>query len=144
MTITQSISTIVLASFAMVTLPAAAATLTVDVENVRQADGKLYVSLQTADQFMKNDGTYGTIVEAPAAGTVSVPVSGVAPGTYSISVWHDDDGNGEFDMGERGPLDGWAMLNGETMRAAPTFEATSLVIGESDQSAAVTMIYGRK
>ncbi|MGB3722538.1 MAG: DUF2141 domain-containing protein [Pacificimonas sp.] len=134
------ISLMAVSGFAMV---AQAASLTVNIEKVRAGSGPVYVSLQTEDQFMKNDGKYGVIVETPGTGSISPVIEGIAPGTYAISVWHDDNGNGQFDMGARGPLDGWAMIGGETMTAAPAFAEASLTIGEADARADVTMIYGR-
>ncbi len=131
------------AGLAVAALPAMAADLTVNVEGIRASDGRLYVSLQTREQFMKNDGTYGVMVDAPAAGSAAPVITGIAPGDYAVSVWHDDNANGTFDMGARGPLDGWAMIGGETMGAPPSFDDAKLTIGESNTSATVTMIYGR-
>ncbi|MBV7255647.1 DUF2141 domain-containing protein [Pacificimonas sp. WHA3] len=138
------IAAVSLACASAITLPSGAADLTVNIDGVRDAPGKLYVSLQTQSQFMKDEGAYGVMIDSPAAGVSSPTVTGIAPGTYAITVWHDDNDNGEFDMGERGPLDGWAMIGGTSMRAEPTFAQTSLTIGEADESVSVVMIYGRE
>lgn len=48
---------------------ASAAVLTVTLDGIEARGGKLYVSVQTEDQFMKEDGVAGEIPEAPEAGT---------------------------------------------------------------------------
>ena len=47
----------------------------------------------------------------PEKGTMRLEYD-VPTGTYAVSVWHDEDDNGEFDRNERGmPLDGWAQVS---------------------------------
>lgn len=127
-------------------LPAAAAasTVTLDLSGIRAGAGALYVSLQTRDQFMKPTGSYGTIIAKPAAGARTVTLPNVASGTYAASVWHDVNGNGKWDTDERGmPLDGWAMLNADTLRAKPTFDQVSFTVGDAPAALKLGMRYGR-
>lgn len=121
--------------------PAQAAELDVRLDNVSDAGGTLYVSVQTREQFMQETGTAGKIVEAPAAGAHSFSFE-VPPGDYAVSVWHDDNGNGSFDMGDNDmPADGWAMVNGEQLRAEPRFDQIKTTVTEAGAEAALTMIY---
>jgi uncharacterized protein (DUF2141 family) len=116
---------------------AVAAPLTINVEGVQARGGTLYVSVQTEAQFMKNDGVAGDIVAAPEAGAKSFTYD-LPEGAYSISIWHDFNGNGQFDMSEAGPpADGWSMIGAETMRAQPTFGEASLTL--PPEGAAVTL-----
>lgn len=122
--------------------PALAADVTVSVTGVRAANGPLYVSLQTRDEFLENEGSYGEIVRSPSAGTVSVTLEGVSPGEYAVSVWHDIDGDGVFDASPEGmPLDGWAMIDGASLRGAPDFDQVSFKLEKSSLSLNVDMIY---
>lgn len=133
-------------ALAAASMPAAAsaATVTIDLSGVRAGAGKLYVSLQTREQFMKPFGSYGAVVAEPAAGSRTVTLGGVAPGTYAAAVWHDVNGNNRWDSDEQGrPLDGWAMLNGGTLRARPTFEQVSFTVGEAPAALKLDMRYGR-
>ena len=68
--------------------PAAAAPLTVDLEGVRTGNGTLYVSVQTREQFMQQDGTAGTVLYRPQAGAHRFAFE-VPAGDYAVSVWHD-------------------------------------------------------
>lgn len=123
---------------------ASAARVTIDLAGIKAAEGDLYVSLQTREQFMKPTGSYGTIVTKPAAGGRKVVLPGVTPGVYSVSVWHDNNANRQFDRRPDGePIDGWAMINGDKLRAAPVFENVSFEVGQADQTLKLGMIYGR-
>ena len=120
---------------------AAAAPLTVNIDGIEARGGTFYVGVQTEAQFMKNDGVAGEILEAPAAGSRSFTFD-LPEGVYSISVWHDVNGNGQFDMSEQGmPLDGWSSINAETLRAAPTFEQSSLALPAAGAAATLKVYY---
>lgn len=97
--------------------------VTVDLAGLR-AGGTLYVQVQTRAQFMGPARVGGRIVAAPQAGSLSVDLGEVPPGDYAITVWHDANGNNQFDMG----TDGWAMANGDRLRGQPTFEIVKLAI----------------
>ena len=120
---------------------ATAAPLTVNVDGIEARGGTLYVGVQTEAQFMKNDGVAGEIVAAPEAGSKSFSFE-LPEGTYSISIWHDFNGNGAFDLAENGrPVDGWSSINAETLRAAPTFEQASLALPSGGAAATLKVIY---
>ena len=124
--------------------PAMAGDVTVHVKGVEAAKGDLYVALQTRDQFMKEAGTAGEIVHQPAPGDHDIVLKDVPPGEYSVAVWHDINGNRTFDREANGrPLDGWAMINGTTLRATPIFDQVKLVVPQSGADASVTMTYHR-
>jgi len=120
---------------------AAAAPLTVNVDGIEARGGTLYVGVQTEAQFMENAGIAGEMVAAPEAGSQSFTFD-LPEGAYSISIWHDFNANGQFDMSEAGPpADGWAMINGEAMRAAPTFADASLVLPAAGTATTLKVIY---
>ena len=120
---------------------AAAADLTVTVEGVEARGGTFFVSVQTEAEFMGQSGTDGSVTRAPGAGTLTRTYD-LPPGEYAVTVWHDDDGNGEFDMGPGGmPLDGWAMSG--TMAGMPSFQAAKVTVGEDGAAATMSMTYGR-
>lgn len=123
--------------------PAQAAPLTVDLEGVRAASGRLYVSVQTREQFMKDKGVAGSVMTAPQAGTHRFAYD-LPAGEYAVSVWHDDNGNGAFDKGEHHmPLDGWAMTNSAALRGEPRFDQVKVVVGGEAAAYRLAMTYGR-
>lgn len=53
------------------------------------------------------------------------------PGEYAVSMWHDIDGDGHFSKEAAKnvmPLDGWGMVNAETLRAEPQFDQVKLQV----------------
>lgn len=123
--------------------PVQAVPLNVELDGVRAAGGRLYVSVQTRDQFMQDAGTAGSVVAAPTAGAHSFSYD-LPPGEYAVSVWHDDNNNGRFDKDERHmPLDGWAMTNAEALRGEPTFDQVRIVLGQAAANIRLAMTYGR-
>ncbi len=136
-------TTLLIATAALIAAPASAAPLTVHVTGVSDAGGQLYVSVQRADQFMRQEGVAGQIVPTPAAGDHSFSYD-VPEGEYAVTIWHDDNGNGAFDMGaDRMPEDGWAMVNGSQLRGEPAFDQVKTVVGADGTSITLPMIYGR-
>lgn len=134
-------SVIVLAGALAAAGMAQAAPLTVNVDGIEARGGKFYVGVQTAAQFMKDDGIAGEIVEAPEAGSRSFTFD-LPEGAYAVSIWHDFNNNGKFDTAENGrPLDGWTSPNAETLRAAPTFEQSAVSVGADGGAATLKMIY---
>lgn len=120
---------------------AAAAPLAVSLDGIEARGGKLYVSVQTEAQFMQNDGVAGEILIAPAAGSKTLEFD-VPEGRYAISVWHDFNGNGVFDVSEAGmPMDGWTSPNAASLRAAPTFDQSAVDVSAEGGAVSMTMIY---
>lgn len=122
---------------------AAAGELTVHIDGVEARGGTLYVSIQTEAQFMQSEGVDGRMVAEPEAGAHSFTFD-LPEGRYSISVWHDDNANAQFDRREDGfPLDGWAMINAAQFEGAPTFAEASVAVGPDGASVRERIIYGR-
>lgn len=124
---------------------AQAGDVTIAIHGVRAADGPLYVSLQTREEFLQPRGAHGEIVQSPQQGTVWVTLPDVPKGEYSVSVWHDIDGDRQFDRKASGePLDGWAMLNGADRGRAPTFEESKFAVSAGGASISVNMVYAEE
>ncbi|MBB4659482.1 DUF2141 domain-containing protein [Parvularcula dongshanensis] len=119
-----------------------AAPLSVTLEGVEARGGTVYVSVQTEDQFMGEASIASEEIPSPRAGAHVVSFD-LPQGRYAVSVWHDDDANGSFDMGPGGmPLDGWA-ISGPPLMGMPTFEGTAIETGEGGIETTLRMTYGR-
>lgn len=123
---------------------ASAGPVRIDLSGLR-AGGTLYVQLQTRDQFMGAARTAGQVVQAPQAGTLGVDLGDVPPGDYAISVWHDDNGNRQFDIDPRNgrPIDGIAGPNIETQRGPPTFDQARVAVPAAGLALPLPLHYGR-
>lgn len=118
-----------------------AGTLTFTVDGVEARGGDLYIGVQTEAQFMQNDGIAGDVIKAPTAGAHTMSFE-LPNGAYSVSVWHDSDGDGVFDLKDNGmPAEGWAMTNGSQLRGLPTFDQVKVTLGDGEVSLKETIVY---
>jgi len=126
-----------------VAAPAFAEDVTITLTGVQARGGQLLAALQTHDQFLQPAGAYGEIVQNPAAGTLTLTFRDVRPGDYSLSVLHDVDSNGQMKLEGGMPAEGWAMVNGAALRAAPTWDQVKFTVPASGASLTVPMQYFR-
>jgi uncharacterized protein (DUF2141 family) len=133
---------VVLAAFAA---PASAEDVRITLTGVEARGGNILATLQTEADFMQPRGSYNAVIPAPAAnGDVVVVFEDVAPGAYAFSAMHDVNGDYQMQREESGrPLEGWAMHNGASLRARPTFAAVKLDIGAEGATLSEAMIYPR-
>ncbi|WP_420393525.1 DUF2141 domain-containing protein [Acuticoccus sp.] len=114
--------------------------VSVTIDGVQQGPGSVLVALQTEDQFLAKEGEYTETVTADSE-SVEVMFQDVEPGTYAVAVVHDEDGDGDFTVGDTGPMEGWG-LSGGMMAGAPEFASSSIEVMEGETTeASVTMSY---
>ena len=132
------------ASALVVPTAAAAGPVSVELSGLR-GGGTLYVQVQTRSQFLGGERVAGRIVQAPAAGTLSVELGEVPPGDYAISVWHDRNGNQRMEINPSAgaAYDGWAMHNGDALRARPEFDLVKLAVPAGGLRVPLALTYGR-
>ena len=137
--------TVSLAAVAALSLaaPAMAEDVTLTLTGVQARGGVLLAGLQTRGQFMQPASTYGERVVDPASGAVRVTFRNVAPGDYALMVLHDEDGDGQMKMNGYMPAEGWAMINGDSLRATPTFDQVKFTVATSGADLSVPMSYPR-
>jgi uncharacterized protein (DUF2141 family) len=117
------------ASLLLLALLAAAdgsATLTVEVEGLRDDGGKVQASLYaSADGFPTDPAKALRKLEVPiAGGRARLVFEGLAPGSYAVAAYHDENGNGKLDTGFLGiPSEGLASSNdAKGFMGPPSFE----------------------
>jgi len=106
--------------------------LTVEVKNIKAIKGSLRYAIYTEDEsFLKEAFTFGgtEILDS----TVEFKVSGLEEGTYAVSVFHDENNNGELDANFIGiPTEPYAFSNNAKGRfGPPSFEDCQFTIGKS-------------
>ncbi len=124
--------------------PAGAAELRVRVTELRNDDGGVHFALYaTTESFPNKDDRYaGAEAEAKDGGAIWL-FRGLAPGRYAVAVYHDENGNGEFDQGFFGiPLEGYAFSNGATaFFSAPGFDEAAVTVGKGITEITIEMAY---
>ena len=138
--------TLSLAAVAALSLstPVLAEDVTVTLTGVQARGGALLTALQTQAQFLQPAGAHGEIVRDPRSGSIRVTFRGVAPGDYSFSALHDADNDGRMTMSGSMPAEGWAMVNGESLRGPPTWDQVKFTVPASgDVALTLPMAYPR-
>jgi uncharacterized protein (DUF2141 family) len=130
---------VLLAALALAALviaePAFAARIIVTVSGLRSAAGGVYVGLYATPSKFLN----GTQVDAmkkvrAGGGPITVVFDNLAPGTYAIGAYHDENNNDHFDTDFIGlPQEGYALSNGvRAVMAKPTFQQAAFTVGTAD------------
>jgi uncharacterized protein (DUF2141 family) len=127
--------------------PAAEAALTVRVAGLRNARGKVGVSVfsdasgfpQTPAKALRRE----TAVIDPGTLTAEAVFRGLAPGVYAVAVLHDENSNGKLDKNFFGiPKEGYGASNDpRPARRPPTFDEAKFTLGGPAQTLVVKPIY---
>ncbi len=121
----------------MASQSAAAANFVVKVTGLRSSRGYVHIALYNIPKdYPKGDAMMTRIVPAAKPGGISASFSGLAPGTYAFAVYHDENGDNDFNRGFLGiPLEGYAFSNEATVfLGPPSFEEAAVKLnGPSDE-----------
>lgn len=113
-----------------------AATLTIRAEGVGSAQGMVYAGI--CDTSFEEASCPYRDRGAARAGTVELRVRNVKPGSYSIAVFHDTNGNGKLDRNFIGlPREPYGFSNDVGRRGPPNFDAARIVVREPSTTVVV-------
>ena len=120
-------------------LPAGSAALRVEVKSPRTTKGTVYCSLHDSARFFPGASPFvgGQLKVSPTSSPVVCAYEHLRPGTYAVSVFHDENGNGITDTNWVGaPIEGYGASGGELPSLGPPeFAANQLTLraGEHKQ-----------
>jgi uncharacterized protein (DUF2141 family) len=125
--------------------PAASATLIVEVEGLKDDQGKLHASLYASEEgFPTKPEKALRHVDVPiVAGKARVVFEGLPPGGYAVAAYHDENGNGKLDTGFLGiPTEGLASSNdAKGFMGPPSFEKAKIEVGPGEKRIVVRVVY---
>lgn len=105
----------------------------VSIEGIRNNSGKIYIFV-FGDEASYNRFNYMKTVdyaEIPArSGTIRHDFSYLTEGRYAISLFHDENGNEEFDMAHGYPAEGYATSGAKDAYDEPSFKEASVGQGQ--------------
>ncbi len=106
---------------------AQAADLTIDVAGLKNAKGKVLVAVfSRAEDFLKQP--LRTAAVDARAGTVRAVIADLPSGDYALSVFQDENGNGELDANPAGmPIEPYGFSNDAAGNYGPPSFKQSLV-----------------
>lgn len=123
---------------ALAAAPAAAATLTVRVEGIEDAEGEILVAV--CDRGFDRAGCPRGARRPATASVEAFRFEDLAPGRYAVAVFHDVNGNGELDRQRLGlPAEPYGFSNGVGRFAPPSFEGALVRVGEGEVLVVVSL-----
>ncbi len=135
-----------LLSAVLLTAPAAAGDLSVEVGGIRSADGTVNVGLHAETAGVRFPGENGMIAGSwrqARIGSLQVVFAGLPAGRYAVAVHHDENGNGELDTNLIGqPVEGYGFANDAMgFMNPPEFAEASVEVGDKPVSITVNLGY---
>lgn len=127
---------------ALVPLGAAAGELVITVRGLDSASGSVhYAVYDRPEAFPKRDQRFAKGQAPVRADSVVIVVPNLPPGTYAVAVFHDENGNGEFDQGLFGiPLERYGFSNdARGFFGPPDFTAARFELGQGTRRIAITL-----
>ena len=124
--------------------PAMAADVTVTIDQIESAQGKVYVTLWgSKETWLDDQKSLQNIGEPAAVGSVTFVMHDVAPGRYAIATFHDENANGQMDFNFIGyPTEGYAFSRDiRPFLSAPSFESCAFDVGIDDTALTIHMVY---
>ena len=124
--------------------PPEAVALDIVLTGVRSSIGEVRVCLWHEGLAFPNckRGLDVRRLAAPAAATVTIPVAGLRPGSYAISVIHDENGNRLLDKSVVGmPTEGIGFSNNPRLMFGPPKYAQARFDAVADTQATIRMKY---
>lgn len=104
---------------------AGAATLNVEITGLESDKGDVHIALYDKPEvFPKSDGMLAERQISITDRKASLVFADLEPGVYAIAVYHDENGNNDFDQGFLGiPLEDYGFSNNATVFfGPPTFD----------------------
>jgi uncharacterized protein (DUF2141 family) len=121
------------------------ATLIVEVEGLKDDQGKLHASLYASEEgFPTKPEKALRHVDVPiVAGKARVVFEGLTPGGYAVAAYHDENGDGKLDTGFLGiPTEGLASSNdAKGFMGPPSFEKARVEIAPGENRIVVHVAY---
>lgn len=124
--------------------PAAASDLDVRIERLRNDQGLVHLCLTRSASHFPDCGSDPSAVRRTvrAAEAREVRITGIAPGRWALSVFHDENGNEKLDTFVGIPREGFGFSRNPIVRfGPPPFDRVSIDLGPEITRQTVRMQY---
>ncbi len=115
---------------------AGAETLTIVIEDIREASGTIQVRVHAGKAQFDGEGSMAQFMEPAVAGSITLVAEDLPPGEYAIRVMHDVNGNDALDANFVGaPTEPFAFSNNARAMFGPAVweDARFILEGEVTQ-----------
>ena len=124
---------------------AGGATLTVQVEGLKDDRGKVHASLYASEDGFptRPEKAFRQVDVKIEGGRARVVFEGIPPGGYAVAAYHDENGDGKLDTGFLGiPSEGLASSNdAKGFMGPPSFEKARVEVGPGETRITVRISY---
>jgi uncharacterized protein (DUF2141 family) len=124
--------------------PASAARLIVTIDGVHSNQGNVFVGLYANPaKFLQGNQSDAQRKVRASTGPITIVFDNLAPGTYAVGAFHDENGNDHLDTNFLGlPIEGYALSNGvRAVMSKPTFQQAAFIVGEQGANVALHIRY---
>ncbi|MBL8297448.1 MAG: DUF2141 domain-containing protein [Rhodanobacteraceae bacterium] len=121
---------------------AQAATLTVNVTQVKKAEGRLMVRLvDSAEAYQgKAEQLANRMFDVTSAGAMRIEFPDLKPGYYAVSVFHDENGNGKLDKNFVGiPSERYGFSTNPNVMGKPSYDEIKFEMPDSAHSITIEL-----
>ncbi|WJI15776.1 DUF2141 domain-containing protein [Pseudoxanthomonas winnipegensis] len=119
-------------------LPAAAADLTIDLQDIHAPGGRLKVAVVSAEGWEGKAPAAAAQMRSPSGREEQVVFHDLPAGRYAVQVMHDENGNGRLDTNIIGmPTEGYGFSNNPRVMRKPTFDEAAFDL--PDQGTAIVI-----
>lgn len=111
---------------------AQAADLTVKVDDIRSDKGKLMLAVyDSVDGWDGKAKAVAAEAQAATGESSTFHFTDLAPGTYAVSVMHDENGNGKLDTNQMGmPIEGYGFSKDPKVMRRATFDEAAFTVDD--------------
>lgn len=123
---------------------AQAADLTVEAAGIRSDAGSVFVIVYNEARAFKSDRIDKAFAVAAMAVTgerARITLHGVPAGPYAVSLFHDENNNGDLDMRRGVPKEGYGISNSRDRFDEPDFARAAVAVDGEDRVVRVTVHY---
>ena len=132
------------AALVFVAGPASAARIIVTIDGLHTAQGTVFVGLYASPaKFLQGNQADAQRRVKASTGPITVAFDNLAPGTYAVGAFHDENGNDHLDTNFLGlPVEGYALSNGvRAVMSKPTFQQAAFTVSNGDTPVALHIRY---
>lgn len=140
MTLKQSLALTFATASLTIAGAAQALTLTVEVTDARSTQGTVNAAVFNAESSWLKAAEAARLVKVPTAdGTTLLVFTDLAPGRYALSIYHDENGNGQLDKNVLGmPTERYGFTGNSGLMGAPSFTDAAVDL-QADTTLRVTL-----
>ena len=113
--------------------PSLATQILIEVYGLENLDGDLFIAINnSSEQFISNTECYRDTIIDITSNSMIVSIEDVISGTYAVSIFHDENGDGELNLGFLNiPDEGFGFSNNPAIGfSQPNFNDCEFVVEE--------------